>query len=57
MDDSIDEVAVISTGQGEMVVELWDDVAPGTVVTIVGLKAKPELNGSHGIICLWSVSQ
>ncbi len=31
MSDSTDEVAVISTSQGEMVVEFWEDVAPNTV--------------------------
>ena len=52
MDDSIDEVAVISTGQGEMVVELWDDVAPGTVANFKKLANKSFYDGTcfHRIV-------
>ncbi len=55
MDDSIDEmdeVAVISTSQGEMVVELWDDVAPGTVANFKELANKSYYDGTcfHRIV-------
>ena len=52
MDDSIDELAVISTGQGEIVVELWDDVAPGTVANFKELANKSFYDGTcfHRIV-------
>jgi len=47
-----DEVAIIKTNQGEMVVRFWSDVAPGTVENFKKLAKKGFYNGTafHRII-------
>ena len=52
MDDSMDEVAVISTSQGEMVVDLWSDVAPDTVANFKKLANQSFYDGTcfHRIV-------